>query len=365
VIMKSEVGYILVVDDNEMNRDMLSRRLVSRGHIVDQAVDGHQALKMIYNNKYDLILLDVMMPEISGLEVLQEIRQHSSLAELPVIMVTAKDQSEDIIEALKPGANDYVTKPIDWPVVSARVQTQIRLRKLTQTKDEFIRIASHDLKNPLTCILGFSSIIEYNLNEGIPINDDMTACIPKIKKSAILMQKIITDFLDFQAMEDGYLKLVIAPMDINEAVRLVVEQSEEYAGNKKISLHLELESDLPAVNADKTRISQVLENLVGNAIKFGSNGDQVTIHTYSRDGAVFVEVKDTGPGLSAEDMSKLFVKYARLSNKPTSGEKSSGLGLSICKELIEKHGGEIGAHNNPTRGATFWFQVPLNPGTEK
>ena len=111
--MKSEVGYILVVDDNEMNRDMLSRRLVSRGHIVDQAVDGHQALKMIYNNKYDLILLDVMMPEISGREVLQEIRQHSSLAELPVIMVTAQDQSEDIIEALKLGANDYVTKPFN------------------------------------------------------------------------------------------------------------------------------------------------------------------------------------------------------------------------------------------------------------
>lgn len=363
--MKQVVGYILVVDDNEMNRDMLSRRLVSRGNRVDQAVDGHEALDMIQKNKYDLILLDVMMPEISGLEVLQTIRQQSTLAELPVIMVTARDQSEDVVEALKLGANDYVTKPIDWPVVNARVQTQLSLRKLAQMKDEFIRMASHDLKNPLTCILGFASIMEYTIKPGVPMDDNMIASIPKIKNSATVMRQIISDFLDFQAMEDGHLKLAIEPMDLNPAVQLVVELNEQYAAKKGISIFLELEPSLPAINADNTRIGQVIENLLGNAIKFGASDDRITVRTYSKEGNVFFEVEDTGPGLTDEDISKLFVKYAGLSNKPTGGEKSSGLGLSICKELIEMHGGQIGARNNPSLGATFWFQIPINPNSNQ
>ncbi len=133
-----EGGPLLVVDDNEMNRDMLSRRLTQRGFEVEVAEDGAQALLKISGSRYDLVLLDVMMPGMSGLEVLETLRRTYAMADLPVIMATAKDQSEDIVEALKLGANDYVTKPLDFPVVMARVQTQLVLKR---QKDEIQRLA--------------------------------------------------------------------------------------------------------------------------------------------------------------------------------------------------------------------------------
>ena len=125
---------VLVVDDNEDNRDMLSRRLKKQGYSVAVAEDGHKALEMIGGEKFDLILLDIMMPGISGMEVLKKLRENFTVADLPVIMATAKDQSEDIVAALRLGANDYVTKPLDFPVVLARVQTQLALKRLSKLK---------------------------------------------------------------------------------------------------------------------------------------------------------------------------------------------------------------------------------------
>lgn len=147
--MERDVEHLLVVDDNALNRDMLSRRLEKRGYRVTVAEDGRQALASIENTSFDLILLDVMMPGIGGLEVLESVRKSTPATELPVIMVTAKDQSEDIVGALQLGANDYVTKPLDFPVVLARCQTQLSLRKATlevaqlnrqlEEKNQFIR----------------------------------------------------------------------------------------------------------------------------------------------------------------------------------------------------------------------------------
>src|SRR5262245_49834687 len=123
---------VLVVDDNEDNRDMLSRRLKKQGYAVSVAEDGQRALNMIAAEKFDLILLDIMMPGISGMEVLKKLRETYTVADLPIIMATAKDQSEDVVAALKMGANDYVTKPLDFPVVLARVQTQLALKRLSK-----------------------------------------------------------------------------------------------------------------------------------------------------------------------------------------------------------------------------------------
>ncbi len=130
--MPLETGILLVVDDNEMNRDMLSRRLARKGLTVDVAEDGHRALEMVEATDYDVILLDIMMPGIDGYQVLEKLREDHDSGDLPVIMATAKDASEDIVSALKLGANDYVTKPFDFPVVLARVQTQLQLKRSRQ-----------------------------------------------------------------------------------------------------------------------------------------------------------------------------------------------------------------------------------------
>jgi signal transduction histidine kinase len=174
------------------------------------------------------------------------------------------------------------------------------------------------------------------------------------------MNRIITDFLDFQAMEDGKLKLDLAAISLNDIARGAVGSNTDYARSKEIDLRLELDGNLPIVNGDEARLNQVTQNLVGNAIKFCSKGAQIVVHTSVNGGDPVLGVTDSGPGLTEEDLAMTFTKYARLSNKPTGDEKSSGLGLAICKEMIELHGGQIGVYNNPERGATFWFSLPAD-----
>lgn len=359
---------LLVVDDNEMNRDMLQRRLTRRGFLVDAAEGGRRALEMIGENSYDLILLDIMMPGVSGIEVLVEVRRSHTVADLPVIMATAKTESEQVVEALKLGANDYVTKPLDFPVVLARIETQLgmldlrrELRRLLRLKEEFLAIASHDLKNPLNAVMGFATLIKTLLPVGTEMTKEGHELANRILSGAGVMTQIITDFLDSQALEDGQLSLQRDELDLNGLAREILDANREYAERKGVHLAFDPAQDLPPVSADGARISQVLHNLVGNAIKFSREGAQVTVRTALDDTSQICEVQDTGPGLHDEDFGRVFLKYARLSNRPTGGEKSSGLGLAICKRLIELHGGEIGVRNNsPEQGATFWFRLPMH-----
>lgn len=132
-----------------------------------------------------------------------------------------------------------------------------------------------------------------------------------------------------------------------------------YAGSKGIALHMQFEPGLPPIQGDDFRLMQVLENLLGNAIKFSPRGAHVTVSTRREDDRLVCEVADTGPGIPEDERERLFAEYARLSNRPTGNESSTGLGLSICKELVALHDGEIGCRNNPAGGATFWFRLPL------
>ncbi|GAC1537438.1 MAG: hypothetical protein NVS2B7_07750 [Herpetosiphon sp.] len=351
-------GRLLVVDDNPMNVDMLCRRLEKRGFTVQGAESGQQALQLLEQQRFDLILLDIMMPGIDGLEVLRQVRQMSSEADLPVIMVTAKDASEDVVVALELGANDYVTKPIDLPIVMARVRTHLRMKRLGEIKDEFLRIASHDLKSPLSVVQSTAMLLKTIVPE-LSLDAEVSELLDSLTRSSMAMQHIIGDFLDLQAIQDGQLKLSLLPTNLTGLVKQVIDNNKDYAQRKGIQLIEQLMLPLPAVATDRARVEQVLENLVGNAIKFGFAGMPVLIRTRVEDDNVVVEVSDAGPGIKVEEFGALFVKYARLSNKPTGGETSSGLGLAISKQMVELHGGSIGARNNLDRGATFWFALPI------
>ena len=233
-----------------------------------------------------------------------------------------------------------------------------RLIKLDEMKDEFLRIASHDLKNPLSCILGFASTLDRHASLDMPLTEEAHFVCTRIVANCQIMQQIIEDFFDFQALEDGELKLSREVVEINNLAREVLERNAGNATKKAIRLKLELDSGALLVKADKVRIDQVLENLVSNAIKFSPGGGELTVCTRKTNGWIRVEVRDSGPGIADEEMHKLFVKYAKLSNAPTGGEKSSGLGLTICKKLIELHDGRLEVCNNSMGGATFSFELP-------
>lgn len=378
---------ILVVDDERANRELLEAFLVGMGHDVDMVSDGAEALAAL-DRSHDLVLLDVMMPGLNGFEVAQRIRTESSVSDIPICMVTALSDMEQRLRAVEAGADDFIAKPIDKTELKIRTTALLKikasqdaikeyqaklkaqnrvleenieqLRELSNLKDEFIGIASHDLKNPLTGILGFATILDQSLTTGTVMSETPHSLLGLIIKNARIMQKIITDFLDFRAMEDGQITLNLESVDLNAMAGHSLEHNLTYAKSKGITLAMQLSENLPPVLADSARIRQVVDNLVGNAIKFSGKNGRVSLLTRISESNVLFEVSDCGPGLTDEDLQKIFVKYAKLSNKPTAGEKSSGLGLAICKKMIDLSGGEIGGRNNPEGGAAFWFKLPIS-----
>lgn len=358
--MKPADCTLLIVDDNLDNLHFIALRLRKEGYKILTADNGFQALDCLDRQKIDLVLLDIMMPGIDGFEVLKQIRQKRSLADLPVIMATALESSRDVVRALRLGANDYLTKPIDFPILQARLETHLRLRELALLREEFLRVASHDLKNPLFSILVATQLIQELVPVGQPMTGQVGDLLSMVVRQTSEMQRIIDDFLDFQAAEEGKLVLRREAVSLNKLVREAAELNKDYAARKGQMLILELEEPLPEIEADQGRTNQIIQNLLGNAIKFSAtNAGKIVVRTKAGEQVVMFEVCDSGPGLTRQDLSQVFSKYGRLSNQPTGGEKSSGLGLAIARQMVELHGGEIGVRNNSGKGATFWFTLPI------
>jgi len=350
---------LLIVDDNDINRQLMSMQFKRAGYNVVVAQSGYQALDFIEATSFDLVLLDIMMPGISGLEVLEEIRKHHTLISLPVIMVTADDLEQSILKALQLGANDYLTKPLNLPVALARIKTQLALKDLATLKEEFVRFASHDLKKPLIVMMDIASELKKACIPGKQVGADIPELIELITRTGDNMQQVISGFLNADR------SLAVSPepkyktIEFNSVVDKSLKANESYARKKGVKLRKELADNLPNVEADEFRLSQVLDNLIGNAMKFSPRETTTTVRTRADDNFVYAEVCDGGPGLKEEDMQNLFTRYAKLSNRPTGNETSSGIGLSMSKQFIDLHKGEIGAHNNKQNGATFWFRIPI------
>ncbi|HYM48635.1 MAG TPA: response regulator [Burkholderiaceae bacterium] len=351
-------GRILIIDDAAAVSEVLALKLGREGFVTAVARNAQSAGELLERDEFDVVLLDVQLPDGSGFDLLARIRQRHSLLDLPIIMISGFDQTSDVVAALRNGANDYITKPFDLGVALARVRTQLVLKRLKQTNDRFMRIASHDLKKPLLVMLDAARHLQTNYPVGTALDQDAQAVLATLIDSGEFMQHIIADLLELRALNDRRAHVSKLPTDFGAIVRQAVVRNKAYALGKGAELRMEFEHDLPIIKADDTRIMQVLENLIGNAIKFGPAGNIITVRTRREHDRILCEVSDAGPGIPQNEMAQLFKEYARLSNLPTGGEKSSGLGLAICRELVTLHGGEIGAHNNPDGGSTFWFRLP-------
>jgi PAS domain S-box-containing protein len=235
--------------------------------------------------------------------------------------------------------------------VTARVQ-------LDEAREFFLQVASHDLKSPLHAIQLAARTFSTVAPVGSTVSERLHDVLETIVKRSSEMQGIIDDYLDLQTLDAGQVKMASEPLDLDRLCQKVLESNADYASGKKIELRQERPSKPPPVKGDEKKITQVAQNLISNAIKFSPSGSRVTIRIRQDGRCVRVEVSDEGPGLTKDDLQKVFGKFSRLSNKPTGGEKSSGLGLHICQRLMEMQGGEIGVFNNPDRGATFWCSLP-------
>lgn len=361
-----EKPLILIADDEPTNRKLLNRVLSSRYRVIE-AEDGREALDLLAQHSFDMLLLDVMMPELTGLDVLEQVRADMTTADLPVILISAMTDNDDIIRGLRMGANDYIPKPIEIDVVSARVDAHINLKQMNdlrkhtiaqleaaqQMKDRLFRIASHDLKAPLSNV----ALAEVLLREIVPEDPTVTEILDTLHMTVENMTNVIEEFLELAATQSGNIDIHLEPVSVQELAMGVVAIYTIPAQKKDIRFDA---ADLPGmVLADRARFNQVLNNLVSNAIKYSPPHSTVTLWSEIHSGIVRTHVADQGEGIPADERQKLFTEFGKLSTRPTAGESSTGLGLWIVKHLVSLQDGAVGVDCPPEGGSIFWVDLPM------
>jgi two-component system sensor histidine kinase/response regulator len=353
---------ILVVDDVVQNLQVVGTMLRHEGYEIMPASSGSQALERMQVRAPDLILLDLMMPEMDGLQVCRRIKTDPRTEQIPIIFLTASNEMEHLVRGFEAGAVDYVTKPFNGAELLARVRTHLelkltrqRLREMNDEKNEFMGIVAHDLRSPLGAIAGYAELMleEPELERG-----EVETHLRRIREAATRMAEMIRNLLDANRIERGEMSPQLENVDLAQALTSVVEAYRARAGAKQQWLKFENQNGPVMAIADPTQVIQVLENLVSNAVKYSPPGREVLVRVGNRDCLARCEVQDQGPGLSADDQKKLFGKFARLSARPTGGEHATGLGLSIVKRMVEAMHGRVWCESAPGQGAKFIVTLP-------
>ncbi|MEL7233164.1 MAG: hybrid sensor histidine kinase/response regulator, partial [Chloroflexota bacterium] len=351
---------------------LIERMLQAQGYTTVSAPDGDEALARLSDETFDLVLLDIMMPVMDGLAVLAELRQAENTATLPVILISAMSDTEDVVRGLNMGANDYITKPIDMDIAQARIKTQLALKMLMdernmtiqrleesqQMREKFFHIASHDLKQPLTS-LKIGAVL---LNELIANADDTEralSVVDTMKGTIASMTEVVGEFLDSAALSSGKIDMKVTEVSARDLLWNIVTQFNPAAYEKQIRIQME-EPDV-RVLCDPARFAQVLGNIVSNAIKYSPPESKIRISAQQEAEHLRILVADEGPGIPADERIHLFQPFGKLSTTPTGGESSHGLGLWIASHLIHLQDGDIGVESPPVGGSIFWVTVPLAP----
>ncbi len=358
--------HILVVDDEPVNRQVLHNHLSLDNYQVTSVTDGVEALKLLQGDAspFDLIILDVMMPRMSGYEVCRRIRQTIPATDLPIIMLTAKYQTADLLAGFEAGANDYLVKPFSGVELLARIRTHLQLtdlRALNASKDKFFAIVAHDLKKPFQPLLGYTEFLAEIAEDASP--DELQRMSQNIHRSARNVYSLLENLLQWSRMQRGHMIYSPILVDLSQVAAQNIELLEANATAKRIALNSEITPGTIAY-ADERMINTVLRNLISNAIKFTDVDGQITISAkqtfianYSEE-FVEVSVADTGIGMREEQMAKLFDIGENMSTLGTANEQGTGLGLLICHDMIRRNSGEIWVESQLGEGTTFRFTLP-------
>ena len=358
---------ILIVDDDAINHRLLQAFLRNNGYTLTEAHSGEEALEAYEKYQPDLVLLDVVLPGIDGYETCQRLQKTYGRACAPIIFITGRSQPEDIVRGFTVGGVDYLTKPLKAKEVEARIRTQLENRALIEqlgrtnaAKNRLLGMAAHDLRNPLASIRGLAEF----LRDGAvgPLTPDQLELVQTIRDASHSMLDLVNDLLDVATIEAGELNIRLQPENLPELVAKSIALTAIEAAKKNTRIAFMPPPQPIRLPADGAKIKQVIDNLLSNAVKYSPRGSVVTviITLDAQRTAASLSVRDQGPGIPANEHNKLFKDFSRLSVKPTGGEKSTGLGLAICRKIVEAHQGTITAENLPERGCEFRVTLPLS-----
>lgn len=355
---------ILIVDDNQNNIQVFSTILNKYGYSISVALNGQQAIEYARKEVPDLILMDVMMPDMDGFETCLRLKSDPVTNEIPVIFLSARAESVDVVQGFEVGGTDYVIKPVDSKELITRVNTHLELsynkrelRRLNEEKAVFLGIAAHDLNNSLYVI---NTAAEFCLEQLKDIADeDVKLLLKTIYDTGHFMSELVGNLLEFSINESGKTKLSLKPTEYFAFVESKLPMNRIFASSKEIQINFKADGAEVTLELDQLKIAQVINNLISNAIKFSQPKTTVTLDVSTQDGKVITRVTDEGPGIPEEDMDKLFKPFEKGTARPTAKERSTGLGLSIVHRIIKAHKGSIQVESELGKGTSFIFHLPI------
>lgn len=366
---------LLVVDDTIANLRLLTNMLARDGYHVRSVTDGTMALNAARKQPPDLVLLDINMPGMDGFEVCEKLKADPDLPEIPVIFISALSDTLDKLRAFKVGGVDYVTKPFDREEVRARVDTHLRLQrlsnrvrlqnthlleanrklqKLTEYEENLMRLIVHDLRAPLSGIMGYLELLQ--INSVGQLDDEFREDIDKALGVALQMSEVIDSLLDVTRLEREELPMKPVSCNLAEIVRDALANLESVIEYRRIETTL---PDLdPIVHADRTLLRRVVVNLLHNALKFTSRSGRIDVAIERRGSFLRTSVADDGPGVDPRFKEQIFDRFGLTDATDRSRGPLPGLGLSFCKLCVEAHGGRVGVDTPEEGGSRFWFDLP-------
>lgn len=362
---------ILIVDDVMSNVLLLKVLLTNEKFAIATASNGRQALEQVEKENPDLVLLDVMMPDMSGFEVAQHLKSNPNTADIPIIFLTALNSTADIVKGFQVGANDFISKPFNKEELIIRVTHQISLvaakrlilsktEELQRTiagRDKLYSVIAHDLRSPMGSIKMVLNMLILNLPSE-KIGAEMYELLTMANQTTEDVFSLLDNLLKWTKSQIGKLNVVYQDVDLVEVTDGVIEIFSMVASLKKIRIR-EMKPEKMMVNADIDMLKTVVRNLLSNAIKFSKENSEVLVKMEEVDGMAVVSVQDYGCGISEEGQKKLLHTDTHFSTFGTNNEEDSGLGLLLCKDFVVKNGGKLWFTSKEGEGSIFSFSIPV------